>query len=225
MWIEEVGDMNYFLLTFLIWIFILGIVFWRRKVYLKKTEHERELERIRWRWWWAGNSFPVIVCKFLLLVGLVCMCANVVLQGLDIRERNKRMRMYEGQTSLRIVKQKVDAGMCICQAELYNGCMERIRVEHLLPNLGEVECGVGDGGQGDGVTILNKIGVDAPVVILSFDQGMRVNFSVNIKFLPRDFSINYTTSNGVLTNAMLHLDINQARFNVSKKEMRTGPAK
>ena len=81
---EEVGDMNYFLLTFLIWIFILGIVFWRRKVYLKKTEHERELERIRWRWWWAGNSFPVIVCKFLLLVGLVCMCANVVLQGKEM---------------------------------------------------------------------------------------------------------------------------------------------
>ena len=81
--------MNYFLLAFLIWISILGIVFWRRRVYLKKTENERELERIRRRWWWAGNSFSVIACKFLLLVGLVCVVANVVLQGLIFMSETK----------------------------------------------------------------------------------------------------------------------------------------
>ena len=35
--IKEIGAMNYFLLAFFIWISILGIVFWRWKVYLKKT--------------------------------------------------------------------------------------------------------------------------------------------------------------------------------------------
>ena len=189
--------MNYFLLAFLIWISILCIVFWRRRVYLKKTENERELERIRRRWWWAGNSFSVIACKFLLLVGLVCVVANVVLQGLDIHERNKRMRMYKGQTSLHIVKQRVEAGMCICQAE------------HLLSNLGEEGCDVGDKGQGDGMIVLNKTVVGVPAIVLAFDHAMTVNFSVSTNLLPRVFSINYTTSNGVQTNTMLHLDINQ----------------
>ena len=130
--------MNYFLLAFVIWISILGVAFWRRKVYLRKTAQERELERIRRQWWWAGNSFSAVVCKFLLLVGLLCVAANVVLQGLDIHQRNKRMRMYKGQISFHIVKQRVETGMCFCQAELYNGCKERIQVKHLLPNLGEV---------------------------------------------------------------------------------------
>jgi len=206
--IKEIGAMNYFLLAFVIWISILGIVFWRRKVYLRKTAQERELERIRRQWWWAGNSFSAVVCKFLLLVGLLCVAANVVLQGLDIHQRNKRMRMYKGQISFHIVKQRVETGMCFCQAELYNGCKERIQVKHLLPNLGEVGIVVGVNGHCDGVTILNKVEVDAPVVDLSFDHAMTVNFSVSTNLLPRDFSINYTTSNGVLTNAMLHLDNN-----------------
>ena len=201
--------MNYFLLAFLIWMSILGIVFWRRRVYLKKTENERELERIRRRWWWAGNSFSVIACKFLLLVGLVCVVVNVVLQGLDIRERNKRMRMYKGQTSLHIVKQRLEAGMCICQAELYNGRKDRIRVEHLLSNLGEVGCDVRDKGQGDGKIVLNKTVIEVPAIVLAFDHAMTVNFSVSTNLLPRDFSINYIISNGVQTNTMLHLDINQ----------------
>ena len=77
-----------------------------------------------------------------------------------------------------------------------------------MSNLGDVGCDVGDKGQGDGMIVLNKTVVGVPAIVLAFDHAMTVNFSVSTNLLPRDFSINYTTSNGVLTNAMLHLDNN-----------------
>ncbi len=191
------------LIALAIWLIIMFFVLKKRRRYQRMSKRERELEQLRWQWWWAGNSCLVLILKALLFVGMLCVVANVVFQGIDIRRRNKRMWDYRGQVVFRVLDYSRDADICRIRAELYNGLGSPIQVAHVLPNLRNPQ------------TIARLAAGDAKGIHLTepanatFDESLRhdealwVNFAFSTNLLPRSFVIDYIMPDGNVTNAVL----------------------
>ena len=196
--------MNYFILTLAFWFLFIGVAFWRRRVYRRMTPQARRASQ----WRWAGNSPIALLLKVLMFVGMLCIIANAALQGLDMRDRNARMRQFRGKVAFYIVKHRLDSEVHRIRAELYNGSKSQIQVARILPDLLRPEV-IARRVNGEIEPIpLSEKDVAAQSVVLPYDHAVTVNFAVGTNLLPRVFSIYYSTSDGNLTNAVITVDKN-----------------
>ncbi len=196
------------ILVLIIWMSMMAFAFWRRHVNSKKSKAQLQEEKIRRRMWWTSNSPTALICKFMLFLGMLCVIANSILQGLDIRRRNARMRRFRGHVAFYIVEHKFDSGVCRFKAELYNGGNSPIQVGRNISDPLEPES-VANRAKGSGTPIpLNDPEDTTQGERLAYDQAVRVNFAVPTNLLPHSFSIYYRTSNGCLTNAVINVGCN-----------------
>ena len=108
------------ILVLIIWMSMMAFAFWRRHVNSKKSKSQLQEEKIRRRMWWASYSPTVLICKFMSFLGMLCVIVNSILQGIDIRRRNARMRRFRDHVAFYVVEHKFDTDVCCFTAELYN---------------------------------------------------------------------------------------------------------
>ena len=63
-----------------IWCAIVVPSLWIRHRNSKLSSQELKEKRQKWSNWWSGNSLGVIILKGLLLIGMLCCAANVLLK-------------------------------------------------------------------------------------------------------------------------------------------------
>ena len=63
-----------------IWCAIVVTSLWIRHRNSKLSSQELEEKRLKWRIWWSGNSLGVMLLKGLLIIGMICSAANVLLK-------------------------------------------------------------------------------------------------------------------------------------------------
>ncbi len=197
--------MRDFIFVLIIWTSMMAFAFWRRHVNSKKSKAQLQEEKISRRMWWASNSPTALICKFMLFLGMLCVIANSILQGLDIRRRNTRMRRFRGHVAFYIVEHKFDSGVCRFKAELYNGGNSPIQVGRNLPDLLKPETITVRANGSDAPIPLNDSEVATQSATLSYDHAVTVNFAVSTSLLPHSFSMSYRASDGKLTNVVVNV--------------------
>lgn len=63
-----------------IWCAIVVPSLWIRYRNSKLSSQELEEKRLKWKIWWSGNSLGVMLLKGLLIIGMICSAANVLLK-------------------------------------------------------------------------------------------------------------------------------------------------
>ena len=200
--------MKDFILVLIIWMSMMAFAFWRRHVNSKKSKAQLQEEKFRRRVWWSSNSPTVLICKFMLFLGILCVIVNSILQGIDIRRRNARMRRFRGHVAFYVVEQKFDSGVSRFKDELYNGGKLPIQIGRIIPDFLEPETVANRANESGAPIPLNDPEDITQRVRLAYDQAVRVNFAVPTNLLPNSFSIYYWTSNGCLTNAVINVGCN-----------------
>ncbi len=196
------------ILVLIIWMSMMAFAFWRRHVNSKKSKSQLQEEKIRRRMWWASNSPTVLICKFMLFLGMLCVIVNSILQGIDIRRRNARMRRFRDRVAFYVVEHKFDTDVCYFTAELYNGSKSPIQVGRNLPDLLKPENLAIRANGSDTPIPLNESNVVTQSVTLTYDHVLSINFIVSTNLLPHSFSMNYRKSDGSLTNAVINVGSN-----------------
>ena len=198
------------ILVLVIWTSMMAFAFWKRRVNSRKSKMQLEEESVRRRMWWSSNSLAVLICKFMLFVGMLCVIANSILQGLDIRSRNARMRRFHGHVALYVVERKFDASVCRFRVELYNGSKSTIQVGRISPDKLSAEAIAIRANGNDNPIPLNESDFSSQCLTLAYDHSATINFSISTNLLPRCFSVSYRTTGGNPTNAVMTVHGNLA---------------